>query len=86
MENTYVSTANKSFITSTLTDFITTITDAQEPEPDPEKIINFHGHNWILRMIHSLVDHDDARLAFAGIYDYMDLTELDGKKARNCPS
>ena len=80
MENTYLSNADKTFVTSTLNDFITTITDAQEPESDPEKFINFRGHNWILRMIHSLVDHDNARLAFAGVFDSLDRTELDGKK------
>lgn len=80
MDNTYLTAGNKAFVISTLNDFMKTITDAQEPEKDPEKFMNFRGHTWILRMIHSLVDHDDARLSFAGVYDSMNRTELDGKK------
>ena len=34
---------------------------------------------WILRFIHALVDHDDARLAFAHSYDVMDRQDLDGR-------
>ena len=85
MENTYVSTADKYFVTSTLTDFITAITDAQEPETDPEKCINLRDHNWILRMLYSLVNRGDAHLIFSRVYDSMDRWEFDCKKKQELP-
>ena len=61
----------------TLCTFVATqpLTDSNPSRPVP-----FRGNAWLMRMIHSLVDFDDLRLAFAQVNDSLSrCSELDGK-------
>jgi hypothetical protein len=55
---------------------------ANEPQDGVEKFINFRGTVWVLRLIHALSDNDDARLAFATVFNVKDRQALD---SRNSP-
>ena len=80
-ENTQISPANLQFVVSYFKRFAKNVMDAAGPsDNDAEKYMNFRGVVWILRMIHCLVENDDARIAFSKIYDSLDRSELDGKK------
>ena len=48
-------------------------------DSDPSRPTPFRGNAWLMRMIHSLVDFDDSRLAFAQVNDSLSRSELDGK-------
>ena len=79
--NTHISPANLQFVVSNFNRFAKNVMDAAGPsDNDAEKYMNFRGMVWILRIIHCLVENDDARIAFSKIYDSLDRSELDGKK------
>ena len=79
--NTHMSPANLQFVVSNFNRFAKNVMDAAGPsDNDAEKYMNFRGMVWILRIIHCLVENDDARIAFSKIYDSLDRSELDGKK------
>ena len=46
---------------------------------DAEKFINFRGDKWILRLIHALFDHDNAKEAMLGQFNALTRQELDGR-------
>ena len=79
--NTHMSDTNKDFVVRNFNRLLKNVTDAAGPtENDPDKLIQFRGMHWILRMIHCLVENDDARIAFSKVYDSLDRRQLDGRK------
>ena len=76
-----MSDTNKDFVVSNFNRLLRNVTDAAGPsDNDPDKLIQFRGVHWILRMIHCLVENDDARIAYSKVYDALDRTQLDSRK------
>jgi len=72
------------WVTSKIIWFRETLKNANDNEPQEgvKKFINFRGIIWVLRLIHALSDNDDARLAFATVFNVKDRQALD---SRNSP-
>mmetsp|Transcript_13664 Transcript_13664/g.16599 ORF Transcript_13664/g.16599 Transcript_13664/m.16599 type:complete len:321 (+) Transcript_13664:1406-2368(+) len=82
-ENNTLDQEDSIWVKTKISWFRRTLADASESTfEDVDQHLTFRGNTWVLRVVHALVDHDDAKLAFASSYDVEDRLSVD---SRNSP-